>query len=61
MSNLFSDLGINKLLQKGLADLNISVPTDIQKKTIPVLLNQKEDIVVLAKTGTGKTLSLIHI
>ena len=55
MSNLFSDLGINKLLQKGLADLNISVPTDIQKKTIPVLLNQKEDVVVLAKTGTGKT------
>ena len=55
MSNLFSDLGINKLLQKGLADLNISVPTDIQKKTIPVLLNRKEDVVVLAKTGTGKT------
>jgi ATP-dependent RNA helicase DeaD len=55
MSNLFSDLGINQLLQEGLANLKISVPTDIQKKTIPVLLNQKEDVVVLAKTGTGKT------
>lgn len=55
MSKSFSDLGINQLLQQSLADLQISVPTDIQKKTIPVVLNQKEDLVALAKTGTGKT------
>jgi len=55
MSKSFSDLGINKQLQLGLADLQISVPTDIQEKTIPIVLRQKEDIVVLAKTGTGKT------
>ena len=55
MSTSFSDLGINDQLQKGLADLQISVPTDIQEKTIPVVLQQKEDVVTLAKTGTGKT------
>jgi ATP-dependent RNA helicase DeaD len=55
MSKSFSDLGINEQLQIALADLQISVPTDIQEKTIPVVLNQKEDLVVLAKTGTGKT------
>tara|TARA_R110000787_G_scaffold60220_15_gene136657 strand:+ start:8335 stop:9675 length:1341 start_codon:yes stop_codon:yes gene_type:complete len=55
MSKSFSDLGINEQLQLGLADLQISVPTDIQEKTIPVVLSQKEDLVVLAKTGTGKT------
>lgn len=55
MSKRFSDLGIHEQLQQGLADLNISVPTDIQEKTIPVLLHQKEDVVALAKTGTGKT------
>ena len=55
MSKSFSDLGINKQLQLGLADLQISVPTDVQEKTIPLMLSQKEDIVVLAKTGTGKT------
>ena len=33
----------------------ISDPTDIQEKTIPVVLHQKEDVVLLAKTGTGKT------
>ena len=51
----FSDLGINEQLQKALADLNISVPTDIQEKTIPIVLHQPEDVVALAKTGTGKT------
>ena len=55
MSKSFSDLGINEQLQLGLADLQISTPTDIQEKTIPVILSQKEDLVVLAKTGTGKT------
>ena len=55
MSKSFSDLGINEQLQQGLADLQISVPTDIQEKTIPVVLDQKEDVVALAKTGTGKT------
>ena len=65
MSKQFSDLGINKELQKALTDLQISLPTDIQEKTIPVILNQKDDVVVLAKTGTGKTaafgLSLLQL
>jgi ATP-dependent RNA helicase DeaD len=55
MSKQFSDLGINAQIQQSLADLQISVPTSIQLKTIPVVLNQKEDVVALAKTGTGKT------
>ncbi|MGO1586130.1 MAG: DEAD/DEAH box helicase, partial [Mesonia sp.] len=55
MSKQFSALGIKEEIQKSLAELQISVPTDIQKKTIPLVLNQKEDLVVLAKTGTGKT------
>ena len=55
MSKTFSDLGINKQLQQSLVDLQISVPTDIQEKTIPIVLSQKEDVVVVAKTGTGKT------
>ena len=57
MSKSFSNLGINTQLQQGLTDLHISVPTDIQEKTIPVILNQKEDVVALAKTGTGKTIA----
>ncbi|MCH3882153.1 MULTISPECIES: DEAD/DEAH box helicase [Tenacibaculum] len=55
MSKQFSDLGINTQLQESLAALKISIPTEIQEKVIPIVLNQKEDIVALAKTGTGKT------
>ena len=55
MSKLFSDFGISLALQQGLSDLNITEPTYIQQKAIPILLKQSEDVVALAKTGTGKT------
>ncbi|WP_340155681.1 DEAD/DEAH box helicase [uncultured Winogradskyella sp.] len=55
MSKHFSELGINENSLKNLAELKISIPTDIQQKAIPVILNKLEDVVALAKTGTGKT------
>ncbi len=55
MHNTFSALGINSQLQQSLAELKITVPTDIQKKTIPLILTQIKDVVALAKTGSGKT------
>ena len=55
MPTKFSDLGIDPLLIQALDGLEITNPTNIQEKVIPVFLNQKEDIVALAKTGTGKT------
>ncbi len=55
MSKTFADLGLNAQIQANIAQLRLTIPTDIQQKTIPVFLNQNEDIVALAKTGTGKT------
>lgn len=55
MSQNFSAIGITELLQKGLEDVKITIPTDIQQKSIPFLLEQEKDFVGLAKTGTGKT------
>ncbi|WP_298504988.1 DEAD/DEAH box helicase [uncultured Maribacter sp.] len=55
MIKRFSELGINTQLEHSLDELQFSKPTDIQKKTIPLILNAKKDIVALAKTGTGKT------
>jgi len=55
MPKQFSDLGINSDLQKALSELNISEPTLVQEKTIPLILNNRNDVVALAKTGTGKT------
>lgn len=55
MSTLISDLGIIHPLQNALRDLEITVATNIQEQVIPIILNETEDIVALAKTGTGKT------
>lgn len=51
----FEELGISAGFVKGLAELNIVEPTDIQKKVIPALLAGATDIVAQAQTGTGKT------
>ena len=51
----FVELGISKGLVKGLNELGIHTPTEIQKKVIPLLLDKTTDLVGQAQTGTGKT------
>ncbi|KIA95563.1 DEAD/DEAH box helicase [Flavobacterium sp. JRM] len=55
MSKQFSDLGISAPILKALTELKIVTPTEIQQKTIPLILANNSDVVGLAKTGTGKT------
>ena len=55
MSAQFSDLGVSKNILKAITEMGIVTPTEIQQKTIPLLMANSTDIVGLAKTGTGKT------
>ncbi|WPR70764.1 DEAD/DEAH box helicase [Flavobacterium sp. NG2] len=55
MANQFLDLGISAPILKAITELNIVEPTEIQQKTIPLLLSNTTDVVGIAKTGTGKT------
>ncbi len=55
MQNQFSKLGLKEPILKAISDLKIELPTEIQSKVITLLLENKCDIVGLAKTGTGKT------
>ncbi|MBF4472047.1 DEAD/DEAH box helicase [Flavobacterium sp. HJJ] len=55
MSKQFSDLGISAGILKAITEMGIVTPTEIQQKTIPLLISDTADIVGLAKTGTGKT------
>jgi len=55
MDTTFFDLGITKQLIKGLKELGIKTPTEIQEEAIPILLKNDTDLVGLAQTGTGKT------
>jgi len=51
----FKELGVHNDLIKGLKELGIKIPTEIQKSVIPILLGANTDLVGLAQTGTGKT------
>lgn len=55
MQKKFSDLGISTAILKAISELKIVTPTEIQLKSIPLLLANTTDLVGLAKTGTGKT------
>ncbi|TXB67118.1 DEAD/DEAH box helicase [Vicingus serpentipes] len=60
----FEELGVRKDFIKGLNELNIIEPTEIQTEVIPLLLETNTDLVGQAQTGTGKTaaygLPLLH-
>ena len=55
MAKQFSELGISSPIVQALTELKIVEPTEIQQKVIPQLLDNTNDVVGLAKTGTGKT------
>lgn len=51
----FEALGVPKEYIKGLNELSIVNPTEIQIEVIPLLINADTDLVGQAQTGTGKT------
>lgn len=54
MINNFNDLGISPPILKALEEMGFKEPTEVQSKAIPPILN-KEDLIVMSKTGSGKT------
>ncbi|BAV94191.1 DEAD/DEAH box helicase [Ichthyobacterium seriolicida] len=53
--NKFKELGINDELARAIEDLGFETPSEVQEKSIPILIEKDVDIVSLAQTGTGKT------
>ena len=54
-----NDFGfINSALISALQKENITVPTEVQEKVIPLVL-QNKDLIVQSQTGTGKTLAFL--
>ncbi|WP_368666309.1 DEAD/DEAH box helicase [Ammoniphilus sp. CFH 90114] len=54
----FLNLGIRPTINEILQANGLVLPTEVQEKVIPVLLEGK-DVIAQAQTGTGKTLSFI--
>ncbi len=51
----FEALGLEKPILDAIADLGFETPSEVQQKSIPLLLDDETDLVALAQTGTGKT------
>ncbi|KAJ6444637.1 ATP-dependent RNA helicase DBP10 [Purpureocillium lavendulum] len=54
----FQAMGLNANLLKAITRKGFSVPTPIQRKTIPLVLDRK-DVVGMARTGSGKTAAFV--
>ncbi len=50
----FLDFGFSKEINRGIENAGFKVPSPIQQKAIPIILNG-DDLVAQANTGTGKT------
>lgn len=54
MKSSFNELGISPPILKAIEEMGFETPTEVQSKAIPHILN-KEDLIVMSKTGSGKT------
>lgn len=50
----FNELGLNEEILRALTEMGFDTPTEIQQKTIPLIL-AGEDVIGRSHTGTGKT------
>jgi ATP-dependent RNA helicase DeaD len=51
----FEDLGFNADILRAISELGFESPMPVQANVIPLMLDEKCDIIALAQTGTGKT------
>lgn len=51
----FNETGLGAEILRAITEMGFENPTPIQEKTLPQILESKNDLVALAQTGTGKT------
>ena len=51
----FEELGVSGDIRKAIEELGFVQPMPVQEAVIPYLLENKNDVIALAQTGTGKT------
>lgn len=51
----FEELGVSEEIRRAIDELGFEHPMPVQEEVIPYLLGNKNDVIALAQTGTGKT------
>lgn len=51
----FEESGVNENIRRAIEELGFEHPMPVQEEVIPYLLGNKNDVIALAQTGTGKT------
>lgn len=51
----FEELGVSEEIRKAIVELGFEQPMPVQEEVIPYLLGNRNDVIALAQTGTGKT------
>ena len=51
----FEELGVSERIRKAIEELGFVQPMPVQEEVIPYLLGNRNDVIALAQTGTGKT------
>ena len=51
----FEELGVSEDIRRAISELGFEHPMPVQEEVIPYLLGNRNDVIALAQTGTGKT------
>ena len=51
----FEELGVSEEIRRAISELGFENPMPVQEEVIPYLLGNRNDVIALAQTGTGKT------
>ena len=51
----FEELGVSEEIRRAIEELGFEKPMPVQEEVIPYLLGNRNDVIALAQTGTGKT------
>ena len=51
----FEELGVNEVIRRAIEEMGFVQPMPVQEEVIPYLLGNRNDVIALAQTGTGKT------
>ena len=51
----FEELGVSEEIRRAIEELGFVHPMPVQEEVIPYLLGNRNDVIALAQTGTGKT------